>query len=452
MPERLFGTDGIRGPAGVDLLAPPALARLGLAVARTLPARPDGRPRRALIGRDTRLSGPAVTAAVTAGLLAGGVEVHDGGVLPTPAVALLGRRRRYDVGVVVSASHNPWPDNGVKLLGANGRKLDDEAEAAIEAAYADPALESTTDPVQVARPRAFDGAVTAYENALLSEFRDIRLRGLHVVVDPGHGAQSAIARRVLRKLGARVTELHAAPDGRNINEGCGALHPATLRRTVKRLGADAGVAFDGDADRVQLVDEKGRLLDGDVVLAALAPRLAERRRLPGRTVVGTLMTNAALEQHLAGHDITLLRTPVGDRHVVAAMTEHGYGLGGEPSGHLLIPRRGLLTGDGLVAAVACLRILADEGITASQLAGGYRAWPLEIVSFRVRRKPQLRRLKRSWATIREVEERFADRARIVVRYSGTEPKVRVMVEARRRKDLDAALTPIVDALRAEIGA
>jgi phosphoglucosamine mutase len=253
-------------------------------------------------------------------------------------------------------------------------------------------------------------------------------------------------------MGARITELNAKPDGRNINEGCGAMHTGPLRRAVRRLGADAGVAFDGDADRLQLVDEKGRLLDGDVVLAALAPRLAARRRLPQRTVVGTLMTNAALEAHLASHGIELVRTPVGDRHIVASMTEHGYGLGGEPSGHLLIPRRGLLTGDGLVAAIACLRILAEERIAASELAGGYRAWPLEIVSFRVRRKTQISRLKLSSRVIREIAERFAGRARIVVRYSGTEPKVRVMVEARRRRDVNDAMAPIVDALREEVGA
>ncbi len=452
MPERLFGTDGIRGPAGVGKLAPPALARLGLAVARTLRACPRDRPPRALLGRDTRLSGPSVTAAMTAGLLTGGVAVDDGGVLPTPAVALLTRRRAYDVGVVISASHNPWPDNGVKLLGAGGAKLSDEAEAAIESAYADPALEAAADPRDVARPRPLDDARDAYERALATEFRDVRLRRLHVVIDAAHGAQSGIARRVLRRLGARVTELHAAPDGRNINESCGAMHTRPLRRAVKQLGAAVGIAFDGDADRVQLVDEKGRLRDGDVILAALAPRLLARRRLPGRTVVGTLMTNAALEAHLAAEGIRLVRTPVGDRHIVAAMTEHGYGLGGEPSGHVLVPRRGLLTGDGLVAAVACLRILANERIRASELAAGYRAWPLEIVSLRVARKTPLSRLKRSSAAVREAEECFAGKARIVVRYSGTEPKVRVMVEARRRRDVDAAMAPIVAALRAEVGA
>ena len=473
MPERLFGTDGIRGPAGLDRLAPSALARLGLAVAHTLTnealgpdretppsrsARTAGtragdttRPR-VLLGRDTRISGPAVAAAVTAGLLTGGCDVEDGGVLPTPAVALLTRRRKFALGVVISASHNPWPDNGLKLLGAGGAKLDDAAERAVERAFRSRKLEAGTEPEAVGRASVFAGASDAYERALLSECKDVRLRRLHVVVDPGHGAQSGLAAKVLRQLGAKVTEIHADPNGRNINAGCGALDPRPLRRAVKRLGADAGVAFDGDADRLQLVDEKGRLMDGDVVLAALAPRLLARRRLPHRTVVGTLMTNGALEVHLREQEINLLRTPVGDRHIVAAMTAHGYGLGGEPSGHLLFPRRGLLTGDGLVAAIACLRILAEERITASELGGGYRPWPLEIVSFKVRAKHPIEDLAESSRIIAETTAALGPAGRIVVRYSGTEPKVRVMVEARRKRDLKAALDPIVAALQREVGA
>ncbi len=465
MPERLFGTDGIRGPAGIDRLAPPALARLGLAVAHTLThglrteLGTDGgndadhrsaRPR-VLLGRDTRISGPSVAAAVTAGLLAGGCDVEDGGVLPTPAVALLTRRRGYAMGAVISASHNPWPDNGLKLLGPGGAKLDDAAEKAVERAFRSRKLEAGIDPTAVGRVSVLSAAADAYERALLSEWKDARLRGLHVVVDPGHGAQCGIAARVLRRLGAKVTEINAAPDGRNINEGCGALDPRPLRRRVKREGADAGIAFDGDADRLQLVDEKGRLMDGDVVLAAMAPRLLARRRLPGRTVVGTLMTNGALEVHLRKQEIHLLRTAVGDRHIVAAMTAHGYGLGGEPSGHILFPRRGLLTGDGLAAAIACLRILVDERIVASELGGGYRPWPLEIVSFKVRAKPPIDELDETSRAIDEATESLGTSGRIVVRYSGTEPKVRVMVEARRKKDLNRVMEPIVAALRRAVG-
>jgi phosphoglucosamine mutase len=452
MKPRLFGTDGVRGPAGVGKLAPPALARLGLAVARVLRARqPAARPR-CLLGRDTRVSGQAVAAAITSGLLTGGVEVHDGGVLPTPAVALLTRRRRFDLGLVVSASHNAWCDNGLKLLGATGSKLEDEEEAAVEAAYRAKDLESGTEPEAVAEAHAWPDARASYESTLVREFRGVRLRKLHVVVDAANGAQSGIAARVLRRLGARVTALHDRPDGRNINRRCGALHPGDLRRTVKRLGADAGVAFDGDADRLQMVDEKGRLLDGDVVLAALAPRLLAARRLRHRTVVGTVMTNAGLEADRRERDIRLVRTAVGDRNIVSEMAARGYGLGGEPSGHLIVPRRGLLTGDALYAAVACLRILTDEGLRASELAGTFRAWPLELVSLPVRKRIPLRDLPRTWGAINEGRERLGDGGRLVVRYSGTEPKVRVMVEARKRALVRQVLGDLVAALEAEVGA
>jgi phosphoglucosamine mutase len=436
----------------VGNLAPPAVARLGLAMARVLRARAaPGHTPRVLMGRDTRLSGPSVAAALSSGLLAGGVEVHDGGVLPTPGVALLVRRRKYDLGCMVSASHNPWPDNGIKLLASHGSKLDDEEEAAIERAYRDRALASRGDPTLVGALEERRKAPQEYARAIESEFRGLRLRGLHVVVDAGNGAQSGLASRVLRRLGARVTALMEAPDGRNINEGCGAMHTGPLRRRVRLEGADLGIAFDGDADRVQLCDERGRLLDGDVILAALGPRLLRARKLRHRTVVGTLMTNGALEVALAKDGIRLLRTPVGDRHIVAAMREHGYGLGGEPSGHMILPRRGLLTGDGLVAALACLRILAEERLSASELAGSYKAWPLEIVSFRVRERPAIETLPRTSVAIEEALGVLDGSGRVVVRYSGTEPKVRVMIESRRRKLLASTMESIVGALREEVG-
>jgi phosphoglucosamine mutase len=450
--ERLFGTDGIRGPAGRGALAPGQLTRLGLAVARTLAS--GGRARaakRVLVGRDTRLSGPAVANAVSAGLLAGGLDVVDGGVLPTPAVALLTRRERFDLGLVVSASHNPWPDNGLKLLGRDGRKLSDESESAIEAAFADAATPDS------ARPEAFGAASSRpdaaddYAEALLAEWRGTKLTGLRVVLDCGNGAQSGIARRVLTKLGAKVTALHDEPNGRNINESCGALHPAGLRRAVRAEKAHAGIAFDGDADRVQLCDEKGRVLDGDVIVAALAPRLLAARKLRHATVVGTSMSNGGLAAALAPHGIRVLRTAVGDRHIVAEMAARGYGLGAEPSGHVIVPRDGLLTGDGLYAGIACLAILAKEKIPASKLGGGYRAWPLEIVSIEVKERRPLDTLRETAAAIAAAESRLGEHGRIVVRYSGTEPKVRVMVEAQSAGELRAAMSPVVAALRAEAG-
>jgi phosphoglucosamine mutase len=450
--QRLFGTDGIRGPAGIGPLAPTALARLGLAVARTLMTGAKTRSaRRVLVGRDTRLSGPAVVGAVSSGLLAGGLDVEDGGVLPTPAVALLVRRERFDLGVVVSASHNPWPDNGVKLLGRDGRKLSNDAEAAVERAFADPETETLPLPERFGTASWRPAAARDYAKALLAEWRGTKLGGLKVVVDCGHGAQSGIAAPVLTKLGAKVTALNDAPDGRNINAKCGALHPEVIRKAVRAQSADVGVAFDGDADRLQLCDEKGRLLDGDALVAGLAPRLRAQGRLPHDTVVGTSMSNGGLVALLAEQGIRVLRTAVGDRHVVAEMASRGYGLGAEPSGHLVLPRDGLLTGDGLHAAIACLAILAEERIPASKLAGGYRPWPLEIVSINVRERRPLEEMPRTSAAIAEAERSLGEDGRIVVRYSGTEPKVRVMVEARRRDDLRAVLSPVLAALREEAG-
>jgi len=451
--DRLFGTDGIRGPAGQGHLAPAALTRLGLAIARSLAAGPRTRAgrRRVFVGRDTRVSGPAVVGATTSGLLAGGLDVEDGGVLPTPAVAMLARRGRFDLGVVVSASHNPWQDNGVKLLGKDGRKLSDDAEAAIERAYFDPATELFSSPENFGAATSRPDAAREYARALLAEWRGTNLRGLDVVVDCGNGAQSAIAAGVLAKLGAKVHALSASPDGRNINARCGALHTEAMRKEVRARKADVGVAFDGDADRVQLCDEKGRLVDGDAVVAALAPRLRAEGRLPKDTVVGTSMSNGGLVAALAAEGIRVLRTAVGDRHVAAEMAANGYGLGAEPSGHVIVPRDGLLTGDGLYAAIACLEILATERIAASRLAGRYKAWPLEIQSIDVKERRPLESLPKTSASIAAAAAALGEQGRIVVRYSGTEPKVRVMVEARRRADLDAALVPVLAALREEAG-
>jgi phosphoglucosamine mutase len=450
--ERLFGTDGIRGPAGLGALSPRSLTRLGLAIARTLTSGSKARAkRRILVGRDTRVSGPAVSAAVSAGLLAGGVDVDDGGVLPTPAVALLVRQDRFDLGVVVSASHNAWQDNGVKLLGRDGRKLSDEAEATIERAYADPATEDYARPDDFGRAAPRSAADSEYARALLAGWRRTRLTGLELVIDCANGAQSGIAAAVLKRLGAKVTAIHCEPNGRNINAKCGAMHPDVVGRAVRAAKAHAGVAFDGDADRVLLTDEKGRVIDGDAIVAALAPRLRAEGRLPHDTVVGTSMSNGGLAAHLAPHGIRVLRTAVGDRHIVAEMAARGYGLGAEPSGHVIVPRDGLLTGDGLWAAIACLRIVVKERIPASQLAGGYKAWPLDIVSIPVKERRPIEEMKATSAAVAAAEERLGENGRIVVRYSGTEPKVRVMVEARRRADVQAALGPVLAALREEAG-
>lgn len=448
MSTRIFGTDGVRGPAGVGPLSPTSLVRLGRAVARGLAHRTG---RRVLIGRDTRVSGPAVQAAMAAGLLAEGVAVDDGGVLPTPAIAFLTRRHGYGAGLVVSASHNPWQDNGVKVLGPGGAKLSDADEAAVESAYAALADEPDAASDGYADAGRLAGAASEYADAVVDEFGADALAGLRLVADCANGAQSAIAGTVLRRLGAVVEVLHAEPDGRNVNDGCGALHTESLQARVTELGADAGVAFDGDADRVQLIDERGELVDGDAILAILAPLLREREELADGVVVGTSMTNGALAGWLEERDMRLVRTAVGDRHIVRCMTEHGYGLGAEPSGHVLLPWDGLLSGDGLRAAVACLVAARSAGHSLSAAPDGFRPWPLELVSFRVRERTPVAELPGTTAAIEDAERRLGSGGRVVVRYSGTEPKVRVMVEALDPAELRAALDPIVAALREEVG-
>ena len=376
--RRLFGTDGIRGPAGAGPLSPEAVLALGRAAAAAVRAgRPRGaRPPRALLGRDTRPSGPMVAGAMAAGLRAGGVAVEDAGVIPTPAVALLVRRRRFDLGVAVSASHNPAGDNGVKLLGPDGEKAPDSLERAVEAGL--PAARRARGPVPggPARGRPRPGAAEEYAEAVLGEFRGLSLRGLRVVVDGAEGAASATAPEVLRRLGAEVHAVRCSAEGARINEGCGALHPEAAGRAVRRRRARLGIALDGDGDRVALLDERGRPRDGDDFLAAMAPRLQALGRLPGNAVVGTVMCNGGLDAHLRRHGIGLVRVPVGDRFVAEAMRERGLVLGAEPSGHVLLPRPGgLLTADGLVTALHVAREMARTGLALSDLLRGFRRVP-----------------------------------------------------------------------------
>ena len=426
-PRRLCGTDGIRGPAGEGPLAPEALLALGRSAAAAL--RPGAR---VLLGRDTRPSGPMVAGAFAAGLQAGGASVHDGGVLPTPAVALLVRRGRYDLGVAVSASHNPAGDNGLKLLGPDGEKVPDAFERAVERGGSRKGRPGTG--------RLRPGAAEEYAAAVIAEFRGLSLRGMRVVVDAGEGAASDLAPSILRRLGAAVRGIRCGGDGARINDGCGALHPDSAGRAVRRHRAHLGIALDGDADRVALLDERGAARDGDDVLAALAPRLKSRRRLPGDAVVGTVMTNGGLDAHLARHGIRLRRVPVGDRFVAAEMRERNLALGAEPSGHVLLPREGgLLTSDGLVTALFVLREMAHAGRPLSGLLLGFRRHPRAEAAVRVARKPALTRVPAIRAAIAAVD------GRTVVRYSGTEPKLRILVEAATQAAADRGCARIARA-------
>lgn len=424
---RLFGTDGIRGTANHEL-TPELAMKVGWAAATVL-----GERKAAplfLIGKDTRLSGDMLEAALAAGICSAGGTCRRLGVLPTPAVAYLTRRSGADAGVVISASHNPAEDNGIKFFNSEGFKLPDEVEERIERLVFDGG--------EVERPKGTEvGWVEAAEEAqedYLSFLLDLlpgNLSRYRVVVDCAHGAAYQLAPRMLREAGAEVIAINAEPDGTNINRDCGATRPDALRKAVLHHGADLGLAFDGDADRLIAVDEVGDLVDGDQVMAICAVRMKERGTLKDNRVVATVMSNLGFHRAMRREGIEVLVTQVGDRYVLEKMLEEGLNLGGEQSGHIIFLDK-CTTGDGLVAAAHLLEALAEEGEPLSSLAGIVEKVPQFLLNVPVRRKEALDSCDRLWTRVRQWEEALGEEGRILVRPSGTEPVVRVMVE-----DLDA---------------
>ena len=418
---RLFGTDGVRGIAGSELtqelargLGRAAVAELAQGIAR----RPVF-----LLGRDPRESGVWLEEALVAGIHEAGGDVLLAGVEPTPAIAFLTIDVGADAGVVISASHNPPEYNGIKFFGANGMKLPDAVEDAIEAGMADPspaaAGEGSIRPLEGGRERYL---------AHLEGAAGARLDGMSIVVDCANGAASGLAPILYRRLGATVQAIHDAPDGRNINVGCGALHPEVAGAAVVELGADAGVSHDGDADRALFVDHRGRTVDGDQVLAACAVAMKADGVLPNDAVVTTVMANLGFHRAMMEAGIAVSATKVGDRYVLEQMLEEGVMLGGEQSGHLIF-REHATTGDGLLTAVRFLSLVARDGRTVAELAGVMRRYPQVMENVRVRSLAELDGSAQVWDAVRAAEEELSDQGRVLVRASGTEPLVRVMVEA-----------------------
>lgn len=420
MPQ-LFGTDGVRGIANSPQLSPQLAFALGQAAVRLCQAH---RPR-AVIGRDTRRSGPLLEAALTAGILAAGGDVIRLGVATTPAVAYLTRRLQADLGVVISASHNPAEYNGIKFFGPTGHKLPDAAEEQIEAMVLDRGGPCPTG-AGIGELVDDPGAVDAYV-AFLAGTVDVSLQGLKVVVDCGHGAACQLSPAVLRRLGAEVVVLNDQPDGLNINAGCGSTQPEGLQRAVVACGAHAGIAHDGDADRCIAVDERGGLVDGDQILAACALDLQARGRLAGDLVVATVMSNLGLELLLGRHGIRLERTRVGDRYVLAEMLRRGASLGGEQSGHIIFLDHST-TGDGILTAVQLLAVMARQGRPLSELAGRMQRLPQVLENVPVREHRGWQDNPRITGAIRQAEAVLGAAGRVLVRPSGTEPLIRVMLE------------------------
>jgi phosphoglucosamine mutase len=460
MSERkYFGTDGIRGHVGTYPISADFILRLGRAAGAVLARRraADGRPvgtgpdRRSpnrrvtvVIGKDTRVSGYMFEAALEAGLVASGADVRLLGPMPTPAVAFLTRSLRADAGIVISASHNPHQDNGIKFFSGQGEKLDDALEAEIEA-------ELDADFVTVAsdalgKASRIDDAVTRYAEFCKSTVADeFSLRGMNIVLDCANGATYQVAPKVFRELGAEVSTVGAQPDGLNINRDVGSTSPELLARTVVERGADIGIAFDGDGDRVRIVDQDGTVTDGDDMLYVIARHWKKRGTLPG-PVVGTLMSNYGLQRALKAMDIPFVRANVGDRYVLQQLKEHGGLLGGETSGHILCLDR-FTTGDGIVAALALLEALAEDGETFGEARAGLVKLPQTMLNVRVEGAKAALGSESVKQVLAEVERVLEGRGRVVLRASGTEPLVRVTIEAADADEVDRLAGQLADAVK-----
>ncbi len=444
---RMFGTDGVRGVANTPALSPELAFSLGRAAATVAAEEGVKRPL-AVVGRDTRRSGPMLAAALSAGICSAGGDVVDLGVVTTPAVAYVTKHLGASFGVMISASHNPAPDNGIKFFSADGFKLSDAAEDRLEAL-----VRSTPD--NMPRPtgaglgtiRTDEGAVEAYIAHVVSTGRS--LEGLRVVVDCGHGAAYRLAPEVLRRLGAEVVALNTSPDGLNINDGCGSTHPEELQKAVVAHRAHAGIAHDGDADRCIAVDERGRVVDGDQIMAICALALHERGRLAGETLVATVMSNMGLDLLLQKHGIRTVKTKVGDRYVLEEMQKGQFVLGGEQSGHVIFAEHST-TGDGILTAVQLLSIVAESGRPLSELAGQMERLPQWLENVRVASKEGWDTNPAIAAAIRQAEEALAGQGRVLVRPSGTEPLIRVMLEGPALEEIKAMAQQLKEVISAEL--
>ncbi len=424
--RRLFGTDGIRGTANVAPMTAEIALRLGQA-AGVVFTRGDHR-HRVVIGKDTRLSGYLIEPALTAGFIGAGMDVVLVGPLPTPAIAMLTRSLRADLGVMISASHNPYQDNGIKLFDPDGYKLSDATEMEIEALMARDLSAQMATPDHLGRAARLEDASGRYIEAAKASFpRGRRLDGLKIVLDCAHGAAYRVAPTVLWELGARVVPLGVAPNGFNINQGCGSTDPALLCARVREEGADLGIVLDGDADRLVLADERGRLIDGDQILALIARRWRDAGQLAGAGIVATVMSNLGLERFLVGLGLALHRTQVGDRYVAERMRAGGMNVGGEQSGHLILSDFAT-TGDGLIAALQVLAVLVAAGQPASAVCNVFTPLPQRLESIRFSGPSPLddREVRKAVA---EAEEALAGNGRLLIRPSGTEPVLRIMAEA-----------------------
>ena len=453
-PAKLFGTDGIRARAGEFPLDPVTVRVIGASLARHLAEGGDGRSPRIVIGRDTRESGASIEKALTEGARSAGATVESAGVITTPGVGFLARSLPTDAGVVISASHNPYEDNGIKIFTASGRKLDDPTERRIEADIADGRFENLSI-FDAASSESEVRAVELHELYLTylrhDVARDVALQGLKMVIDCANGAASELAPKLFNDLGANVTAINHHPDGHNINLNCGSLHLEGLQQRVSREGADLGVAFDGDADRALFVDATGHFVDGDATMWVLANYMHSCGQLDQDAVVSTVMTNLGLEVALRARGIKLIRTDVGDKYVLDELLRSKAALGGEQSGHIIFPKISL-AGDGMITAINLVRVMREEEKSLARLTEGFARFPQVLLNVRVREKIPFDALPRVQERAREIERSMSGRGRLLLRYSGTEPLARVMIEGEDEAKVQAEANSLAALIKAEIGA
>jgi phosphoglucosamine mutase len=445
MAPRLFGTDGVRGRAGEPPLDATTVARLGAALVRALPHGSSGA--RLLVGRDTRESGAWIERELARGARGEDAHVTSAGVIPTPAVAYLTRSMDFSAGIVISASHNPFEDNGIKVFSGEGEKFDEDLERHVEAVVADPSWSVAPEHGPPLQTRDFVAAYIVHARTALPDLA--ALRGSRIAVDCANGATTTVAPRLFRELGFDVTAIHCEPDGRNINLHCGSTHPDSLVAAVRAGGCRLGVAFDGDGDRAILVDHTGALVDGDAVMLMCARHLKARGELRGNAVVATVMSNIGLEIALRESAIEMLRTPVGDKHVAAEIAARDLVLGGEQSGHVIFSDF-LYTGDGIVTALNVLRVMAESGRELHDLARELVTYPQVLVNVRVKEKRDLADVPAITTAMGAVEQRLAGQGRLLVRYSGTEPLLRVMIEGRDQAEITAWANEIAGVVKREL--
>ncbi len=448
--KKLFGTDGVRGVANQDPMTSEMAMRIGRAAAHIF--RESGRQHRIVIGKDTRLSGYMIESALTSGLCSMGIDVLLVGPVPTPGIAFLTRSLRADAGVVISASHNPYEDNGIKFFGRDGFKLPDETEQKMEELIFSGAIDAVRPTAsQIGKAYRIDDAIGRYNEFVKSSIpKGMDLAGLRIVLDCANGAAYKIAPRILTELGADIISLYDHPNGMNINQGCGSLHPEVISRAVAANGAQVGIAFDGDADRVILCDEQGAVVDGDVLMAICALKMMQEGRLKHNTLVATVMSNLGLELAMKNAGGNLVRAAVGDRYVMEKMIEGGYNLGGEQSGHIIFLDCNT-TGDGLISALQVLAIMKQTGKTLSELASCMKTFPQTLVNVKVKTRQDLSSIPEIAKRMTEIEKRLDGTGRLLVRYSGTEPKVRVMIEGENEHEIKVLAEGLAGIIREKLG-